>query len=239
LTALHMFNTSHDSLDASPEELFANIRKLRKIHLACSVLRDLHKGIFTRLDQLLASNLSGIRLNSNRIDKTTFRGLIQLIALDPSYNAPTRIDTRTFRDAFFLRTFDLRNNTINRIDSNTFLPLYNLHTLELSKDRLHKLGAQLFNGSFVLNRLTLSGTRSRPSTRSFRDCSNLKELYLSETEQITVPDAPRNLALLKTLDHGENQSSLYNSSFRNLDQLIGSRSRITYRQTCTWQFMGK
>ncbi|KAK1137864.1 hypothetical protein K0M31_002358 [Melipona bicolor] len=158
------------------------------------------------------------------------RDLIRLIAFDPSYNAPTRIDTRTIRDVFFLRTLDFRNNTINRSDSNAFLPLYNLHTLEPSKNRLHNLGAQLFNRPFVLSRLTLlRNSIANLKPLAFRDCSNLKELYLSETEQITVPYAPRDFALLKTLDHGENRSSLYNSSFRNLDQLIGSRTRITYR----------
>ncbi|KAK1137293.1 hypothetical protein K0M31_001806 [Melipona bicolor] len=100
-----------------------------------------------------------------------------------------------------------------RIESNAFL-----HTLEPSEKRLHKLGVQLFNRPFVLNRLTLS------SIREFRDCSNHKELHLSGNELTTVPDVPRDLAFLKILDHGENRSSLYlyNSSFRNLDQLTGS-----------------
>ncbi|KAK1137357.1 hypothetical protein K0M31_001869 [Melipona bicolor] len=57
---------------------------------------------------------------------------------------------------------------------------------------------------------------------AFRDCSNLKKLHLSGNELTTVPDAPRDLALLKTLDHGENRSRLYNSSFRNVDSLTGS-----------------
>ncbi|KAK1137760.1 hypothetical protein K0M31_002254 [Melipona bicolor] len=102
--------------------------------------------------------------------------------------------------------------------------------LEPSKNRLHNLGAQLFSGPFVLNRLTLSrNSITTPKPLPFRDCSNLKELHLRETKQITVPYAPRDIALLKTLNHGENRSSLYNSSFRNLDQLIGSRTRITYQ----------
>ncbi|KAK1117387.1 hypothetical protein K0M31_016758 [Melipona bicolor] len=69
----------------------------------------------------LVLNLFGILLCNDR--ETTFRGLIRLIAHDPSYIALARIDTRTFRDVFLMRTLDLRNNTINRIDSNAFLPL--------------------------------------------------------------------------------------------------------------------
>ncbi|KAK1120292.1 hypothetical protein K0M31_012652 [Melipona bicolor] len=68
---------------------------------------------------------------------------------------------------------------------------------------------------------------------AFRDCSNSKELLLSETDQSTVPDALRDLALFKILDRGENRTSIY-SSFRNLDQFIGSRLRTAYRQTRTW-----
>ncbi|KAK1120301.1 hypothetical protein K0M31_012661 [Melipona bicolor] len=94
------------------------MREVREIHLAYSGFRDLHKGIFTRLDQLLVLNLAGNRLGSDRVGETTF--LIRLIALDLSYNALTCIDAHTFRDVFFLQILDLRNNTINeRIDDGT------------------------------------------------------------------------------------------------------------------------
>ncbi|KAK1136604.1 hypothetical protein K0M31_001150 [Melipona bicolor] len=83
--------------------------------------------------------------------------------------------------------------------------------------------AQRFNRLLVLNRLTLSGNAiASLDSFAFRDCSNLKELHLSGNELTPAPDAPRDLALLKTLDHGENRSSLYSSSFRNLDPLTGS-----------------
>ncbi|KAK1131965.1 hypothetical protein K0M31_016107 [Melipona bicolor] len=199
------------------------MRELRELHLAYSRLRDLHKSIFTRLYQLLVLNRAGNPLGINRFDETTFLGLIRLIARDLSYNAPTCIGTRTLRDVFFLRTVDPQNNTIYRIESDAVLPLCNLYTLEPSEKRLHKLGAQLFNGLFVLNRLTLSGNAiASLDSFAFRNCSNLKELHLSGNELTPAPDAPRDLALLKTLDHGENRSSLYSSSFRNLDPLTES-----------------
>ncbi|KOX72858.1 hypothetical protein WN51_00798 [Melipona quadrifasciata] len=104
-------------------------------------------------------------------------------------------------------------DTINRIDSNAFLPLYNLHTLEPSKNRLQRLGAQLFNWPFVLNRLTLSANViATLNPLAFRDCSNLKELNLGKNEQATVPDAPRDLALLKTLNHGENRGAVFTTN---------------------------
>ncbi|KAK1120139.1 hypothetical protein K0M31_012863 [Melipona bicolor] len=192
------------------------MRELREMHLAYSRLRDLHKSIFTRLHQLVVLNRAGNPLGINRFDETTFLALIRLIARDLSYNAPTRIDARTLRDVFFPRTLDLPNNTVDRIESN-------LHRLEPSEKRLHKLGAQRFNGLFMLNRLTLSGNAIVSlDSFAFRDCSNLKGLHLSGNELTPAQDAPRDFALLKTLDHGENRSSLYSSSFRNLDPLTGS-----------------
>ncbi|XP_076177292.1 toll-like receptor 7 [Ptiloglossa arizonensis] len=225
LTVLRIFNASYNSLDSLPEGLFASTRDLREIHLAYNGLRDLPKGIFTRLEQLLVLNLGGNRLGSDRVDETTFLGLIRLIVLDLSYNALTHIDARTFKDLFFLQILDLRNNTIDRIESNAFLPLYNLHTLELSDNKLRTVGAQLFNGLFVLNRLTLSGNViASIDPLAFRNCSDLKELDLSGNELTSVPDALRDLAFLKTLDLGENRiNDFHNGSFRNLHQLTGLR----------------
>ncbi|KOX76064.1 Leucine-rich repeat transmembrane neuronal protein 2, partial [Melipona quadrifasciata] len=205
LTPLHMFNASYNSLDSLSEGLLASMRELQEIHLAYTGLRNLHKSILTQLDQLLVLNLVGNRLNSD--DETTFLGLIRLIALDLSYNALTRVRSGT---CSFCRS-STSNNTINQIESNAFLPLYNFHTLELSGNAIASVD---------------------PLT--FRDCSNLKELDLSGNELTTMPDAPRDLALLKTLDHGENRSNLYNGSFLNFDQLTGSRFRMTYRKTSMW-----
>ncbi|XP_017880512.1 toll-like receptor 7 [Ceratina calcarata] len=225
LTVLRTFNASYNSLDSLPEGLFASTRDLREIHLAYNGLRDLPRGIFTRLEQLLVLNLAGNRLGSNRVDDTTFVGLIRLIVLDLSYNMLTHINARMFKDLFFLQILDLRNNLINRIENNAFLPLYNLHTLELSDNKLHTVGAQLFNGLFVLNQLTLSGNSIVSiDPLAFRNCSDLKELDLSRNELTSVPDSLRDLALLKNLDLGENRiSSFRNGSFRNLDQLTGLR----------------
>ncbi|XP_050458730.1 toll-like receptor 7 [Cataglyphis hispanica] len=225
LTVLRTFNASHNILDSLPEGLFASTRDLREIHLAHNGLRDLPRGVFTRLEQLLVLNLANNRLGSDRVDETTFLGLIRLIVLDLSYNQLTHIDARMFKDLFFLQILDLRNNSIDRIESNAFLPLYNLHTLELSDNKLHTVGAQLFNGLFVLNRLTMSGNSiTNIDTVAFRNCSDLKELDLSGNELTAVPDALRDLTFLKTLDLGENRiNEFHNGSFRNLHQLTGLR----------------
>ncbi|EZA57742.1 hypothetical protein DMN91_002484 [Ooceraea biroi] len=225
LTVLHTFNASYNVLDSLPDGLFASTRDLREIHLAHNGLRDLPQGVFNQLEQLLVLNLANNRLGSDRVDETTFLGLIRLIVLDLSYNQLTRIDARMFKDLYFLQILDLRNNSIDRIESNAFLPLYNLHTLELSDNQLHTVGAQLFNGLFVLNRLTLSGNSiASVDPMAFRNCSDLKELDLSGNELTAVPDALRDLAFLKTLDLGENRiSEFHNGSFRNLHQLTGLR----------------
>ncbi|XP_046742848.1 toll-like receptor 7 isoform X1 [Diprion similis] len=225
LTSLRLFNVSYNILGSLPEALFASTRDLREVHLQHNELRDLPRGTFTRLEQLLVLNLAGNTLGSDRVDETTFLGLIRLIVLDLSHNALTRIDARMFKDLFFLQILDLRNNSIGHIESNAFLPLYNLHTLELSENRLHSIGPQLFNGLFVLSRLTLSGNMIvSVDPMAFRNCSDLKELDLSGNSLSIVPEALRDLAFLKTLDLGENQISEFrNGSFRNLHQLTGLR----------------
>ncbi|XP_012271976.1 toll-like receptor 7 [Orussus abietinus] len=225
LTSLRIFNVSHNSLVGLPEALFASTRDLREIHLEYNELRELPRGTFTRLEQLLVLNLAGNRFGSDRVDETTFLGLIRLIVLDLSYNSLTRIDARMFKDLFFLQILDLRNNSISHIESNAFLPLYNLHTLELSENKLHAVGPQLVNGLFVLNRLTLSSnTIATVDPLAFRNCSDLKELDLSGNELASVPEALRDLPFLKTLDLGENRiTDFRNGSFKNLHQLTGLR----------------
>lgn len=225
LTSLRIFNASYNKLAALPEAVFANTRSLHEIHLQYNELRDLPRGAFTRLEELVVLNLAGNRLGSDRVNETTFSGLIRLVVLDLSYNLLTRIDARMFKDLFFLQILDLRNNSISHIENNAFLPLYNLHTLELSENRLHSVGAQLFNGLFVLNRLTLSGNAIvNLDPLAFRNCSDLKELDLSGNNLTAVPEALRDLAFLKTLDLGENHIvEFHNGSFRNLHQLTGLR----------------
>ncbi|XP_060654121.1 toll-like receptor 7 [Drosophila nasuta] len=225
LASLRIVNLSNNHLETLPEGLFAGSKELREIHLQHNELYELPKGLFHRLEQLLVVDLSGNQLTSNHVDNTTFAGLIRLIVLNLAHNALTRIDYRTFKELYFLQILNLRNNSIGHIEDNAFLPLYNLHTLNLAENRLHTLDDKLFNGLYVLSKLTLNNNLiSVVETAVFKNCSDLKELDLSSNQLNEVPRALQDLAMLRTLDLGENQIRTFdNQSFKNLHQLTGLR----------------
>ncbi|XP_017051243.2 toll-like receptor 7 [Drosophila ficusphila] len=225
LASLRIVNLSNNHLETLPEGLFAGSKELREIHLQQNELYELPKGLFHRLEQLLVVDLSGNQLTSNHVDNTTFAGLIRLIVLNLAHNALTRIDYRTFKELYFLQILNLRNNSIGHIEDNAFLPLYNLHTLNLAENRLHTLDDKLFNGLYVLSKLTLNNNLiSVVEPAVFKNCSDLKELDLSSNQLNEVPRALQDLAMLRTLDLGENQIRTFdNQSFKNLHQLTGLR----------------
>ncbi|XP_053963597.1 toll-like receptor 7 [Anastrepha ludens] len=225
LSSLRIVNLSNNHLETLPEGLFAGSKELREIHLQNNEIYELPKGLFHRLEQLLVVDLSGNQLTSNHIDNTTFAGLIRLIVLNLAHNALTRIDYRTFKELYFLQILNLRNNSIGHIEDNAFLPLYNLHTLNLAENRLHTLDDKLFNGLYVLSKLTLNNNLiSVIEPNVFKNCSDLKELDLSSNQLNEVPRALQDLAMLRTLDLGENQIRTFdNQSFKNLHQLTGLR----------------
>ncbi|KAH8316321.1 hypothetical protein KR067_005131 [Drosophila pandora] len=225
LASLRIVNLSNNHLETLPEGLFAGSKELREIHLQHNELYELPRGLFHRLEQLLVVDLSGNQLTSNHVDNTTFAGLIRLIVLNLAHNALTRIDYRTFKELYFLQILNLRNNSIGHIEDNAFLPLYNLHTLNLAENRLHTLDDKLFNGLYVLSKLTLNNNLiSVVEPAVFKNCSDLKELDLSSNQLNEVPRALQDLAMLRTLDLGENQIRTFdNQSFKNLHQLTGLR----------------
>uniref|UniRef100_T1GEJ0 TIR domain-containing protein n=1 Tax=Megaselia scalaris TaxID=36166 RepID=T1GEJ0_MEGSC len=225
LSSLRVINVSNNHLETLPIGLFAGSKELREIHLQHNELYELPKGLFHRLEQLLVLDLSSNQLTSHHVDNTTFAGLIRLIVLNLANNALTRIDYRTFKELYFLQILNLRNNSIGHIEDNAFLPLYNLHTLNLAENRLHTLDDKLFNGLYVLSKLTLNNNLISVIEGSvFKNCSDLKELDLSSNQLTDVPEAIQDLAMLRTLDLGENQISTFtNGSFRNLHQLTGLR----------------
>jgi Leucine-rich repeat (LRR) protein len=225
LNSLRILNLSHNLLEQLPNTLFYGSRELREIYLQNNKIYDLSHGIFHRLEQLLILDLSQNQLTSHNIDNGTFAGLIRLIVLNLSNNALTKIDSKTFHELYFLQILNLRNNSIGYIDDNAFLPLYNLHTLNLAENRLHTLNDKLFNGLYVLSKLTLNNNLiSIVEQNVFKNCSDLKELDLSSNQLQDVPEALKDLAMLRTLDLGENQISQFSSTaFKNLNQLTGLR----------------
>jgi Leucine-rich repeat (LRR) protein len=225
LNSLRILNLSYNHLEQLPSTLFYGSRELREIYLQNNELYELPHGLFHRLEQLLILDLSQNQLTSHHIDNGTFAGLIRLIVLNLSHNALTKIDSKTFRELYFLQILNLRNNSIGYIDDNAFLPLYNLHTLNLAENRLHTLNDKLFNGLYVLSKLTLNNNLiSIVEQNVFKNCSDLKELDLSSNQLQDVPEALKDLAMLRTLDLGENQITHFSAAaFKSMNQLTGLR----------------
>lgn len=225
LNALRTLNLSYNHIDQIPSGLFSSSKELREIHLQNNELYELPKGVFHQLAQLLVLDLSKNLLTSHHINNETFAGLIRLVILNLSHNSLTRLDSKTFKELYFLQVLNLRNNSIGYIDDNTFTPLYNLHELNLAENRLHTLNDKLFNGLQVLSKLTLNNNLiSIVELNVFKNCSDLKELDLSSNQLQDVPEALRDLSVLRTLDLGENQIVKFRvGAFKNLIQLNGLR----------------
>ena len=225
LNALRTLNLSYNHIDQIPSGLFSSSKELREIFLQSNELYELPKGVFHQLAQLLVLDLSKNHLTSHHINNETFVGLIRLVILNLSHNSLTRLDSKTFKELYFLQELNLRNNSIGYIDENTFTPLYNLHELNLAENRLHTLNEKLFNGLQVLSKLTLNNNLiSIVELNVFKNCSDLKELDLSSNQLQDVPEAIKDLSVLRTLDLGENQIVQFRvGAFKNLIQLTGLR----------------
>lgn len=225
LNALRTLNLSYNHIDQIPSGLFSSSKELREILLQNNELYELPKGVFHQLAQLLVLDLSKNLLTSHHINNETFAGLIRLVILNLSHNSLTRLDSQTFKELYFLQVLNLRNNSIGYIDENTFTPLYNLHELNLAENRLHTLNDKLFNGLQVLSKLTLNNNLiSIVELNVFKNCSDLKELDLSSNQLEDVPEALKDLSVLRTLDLGENQIVKFRvGAFKNLIQLNGLR----------------
>lgn len=68
-----------------------------------------------------------------RIHKTSFYKLVQLIELDLSFNLLKEIPSEAFKQLPKLKTLDLSSNQIDAILDNTFQYLTNLKSLSLVK----------------------------------------------------------------------------------------------------------
>lgn len=225
LNALRTLNLSCNHIDQIPSDFFASSKELREIWLQNNELYELPKGVFHQLEQLLVLDLSKNLLTSHHINNETFAGLIRLVVLNLSHNSLTRLDAKTFEKIFFLQVLNLRNNSIGYIEDSTFASLYNLYELNLAENRLHTLNDKLFNGLKVLSKLTLNNNLiSIVEMNVFKNCSDLKELDLSSNQLQDVPEAIKDLSVLRTLDLGENQIAKFRvGAFKNLMQLSGLR----------------
>lgn len=226
LKSLQTLNLSYNSIDEIPSGYFDYSKELRFLYLQCNQIFQLPVGAFHHLENLLELDLSKNLLTSHHINKEAFVKLNRLVILNLAHNSLTRLDAETFQGLFYLQELNLRNNSIGYIDDNTFVPVYNLFKLNLAENRIHTLSENLFNGLAVLSKLTLNNNLiSNIDGRVFKVFANsLKEMDLSSNQLRDTPEALNDLAMLRTLDLGENQIVNFRpSAFKNLLQLSGLR----------------
>lgn len=226
LKSLQTLNLSYNSIDEIPSGFFDHSKELRFLYLKNNQIFQLPVGAFHHLENLLELDFSRNLLTSHHINKEAFVKLNRLVVLNLAHNSLTRLGADTFHGLFNLQELNLRNNSIGFIEENTFVPMYNLYQLNLAENRIHTMDENMFNGLAVLSKLTLNNNLIKKiEGRVFKVfATSLKELDLSSNQLHETPEALSDLAVLRTLDLGENQIVHFRgSALRNLLQLTGLR----------------
>ena len=102
----------------------------------------------------------------------------------------------------------------------------NLHSLKLNHNIISEISSQALTGLSVLSSLHFGYNRLESlEANLFNNCSSLVDLYLQGNMLRQVPEAVRQIKLLKTLDLGDNMltNSLTADSLTGLHHLYGLR----------------
>ncbi|XP_052873869.1 toll-like receptor Tollo [Anopheles cruzii] len=226
LLSLSRLDLSLNRLTNLPPELFSEAKHIRELYLQNNSLNVLAPGLFGELRQLMVLDLAHNELTSEWINGATFGGLSALVLLDLSHNRVSRLEPSIFRGLAALQVLRLPGNRIESIAPNTFTEQPALHTLVLSHNRLAAIEQQTFTGLTQLTLLSLDFNRIARIDRHalLPGGGTLQELHLNGNKLLQVPDALRDVPLLRTLDLGENHiAHLERAGFRDLGHLYGLR----------------
>lgn len=226
LKHLQIVDMAHNKIVALPPELFRDcMHIIKEIYLQNNSISVLAPGLFNKLSQLLALDLSNNHLTSSWINSDTFTGLIRMVVLNLSHNRLTKLEPKMFRDLYTLQILNLGNNMLETLPADVFAPMNNLHTLVMSYNRVKYLDAYSLNGLYVLSLLSLDyNALANIHPAAFRNCSSLEDINLNDNVLTSVPEALQGMHMLKTADLGENLiSSLDQSDFKGLTNLYGLR----------------
>lgn len=228
LKNLNLINLSSNKIVALPAELFMDQKQsIQEIYLQNNTISVLSPKLFWDLEQLQALDVSRNQITSTWIDKNTFKGLIRLVLLNLSHNRITKLNAEIFSDLYTLQILNLRYNQIEQLTDGTFTPMNNLHTLLLSHNKLKLLDGSSLKGLYVLSLLSIDNNVLTDIHESaFRNCSSLQDLNLNGNKLKGIPNALKDMMMLRTVDLGENQISSFDpdkSSFNGLNNLYGLR----------------
>lgn len=226
LRSLLHLNMAHNRFVALPSELLSQTKYLQELDLHNNTLSVLAPGLFSDLEHLVVLNLSSNEIANDWLTPDTFTSLVRLVALDLSHNRLSKLERSVLNPLTSLQILDLSYNRIHSLNGHTFLSQVNLHSLKLSYNVINDMHTEAFAGLSVLSSLHLGFNRlERLSTKLFSNCSSLVDLYLQGNMLRQVPEAIREIKLLKTLDLGDNllTNSLTASSLEGLHHLYGLR----------------
>ncbi|XP_063989049.1 toll-like receptor Tollo [Diachasmimorpha longicaudata] len=225
LSDLTRLNLSNNKLVALPPDLFSDTRELRELLLSNNLLDVLGPGLLDNLDKLQSLDLSKNNLTSYWVNRDTFSRLVRLVILDLSSNNLTKISNNVFKGLSSLQILSVEHNKIDTLGDGCFSSLRNLHSLTLSHNRISRFEPGHTVGLGSLIQFFLDGNKLHNVHRhAFVNATSLQELSMSGNSFTDVPEAIRELRVLKTLDLGNNRiSKITRESFAGLDELYGLR----------------
>ncbi|KAJ6649357.1 Toll-like receptor Tollo [Pseudolycoriella hygida] len=230
LLSLALINLSENGLTNLPPELFNEARNIKEIYLQNNSLNVLAPGLFAELNQLAILDLSHNELTSYWINSGTFKKLKMLVYLDLSFNRIDKLEAGIFSELHHLEALKLQDNQIKYIPDNMLANLSKLTTLVLSNNQLLSIDAKTLANLAKLTLLSLDYNRiSKIHRFAFRNCTKLEDLHLNGNKLDNVPEALREVTLLKTLDLGENIiTTIRNTSIDQMPHLFGLRLTENY-----------
>lgn len=225
LLSLSSIYLSENSLTNLPPELFNEARNIKEIYLQNNSLNVLAPGLFAELSQLAVLDLSHNELTSYWINSGTFKKLKMLMYLDLSFNQVDKLEATIFSELNNLEVLKLQDNQIKYIPENMLANLSKLTALVLSNNQLLSIDSKTLANLWKLTLLSLDYNRiSKIHRNAFKNCTKLQDLHLNGNKLDSVPEALREVTLLKTLDLGENLlTTIKNTSLTQMTHLFGLR----------------
>lgn len=230
LISLSLINLSENALTNLPPELFNEARNIKEIYLQNNSLNVLAPGLFAELNQLAILDLSHNELTSYWINSGTFKKLKMLVYLDLSFNRVDKLEAAIFSELHNLEALKLQDNQIKYIPENMLSNLSKLTALVLSNNQLLSIDSKTLANLWKLMLLSLDYNRiSKIHILAFKNCTKLQDLHLNGNKLDNVPDALREVPLLKTLDLGENIiTTVKNTSISQMTHMFGLRLTENY-----------
>lgn len=143
--------------DESLQETEKKIRSdIQILNMTRNTFTHLKNNIFLNAKMVNLQRIYFKKVALEKIDKSSFHPLANLVELDISSNSLRSIPTQSFPSIPKLRDLDLSENFIELIPGMSFHPLISLKTLNLEKNLIRSLDASAFVGLEMLETLKLA-----------------------------------------------------------------------------------